>query len=80
MLLNLLNQLGKRIRCEAMPSILSVFSNELNKFNNTGTRMQDSIYHMTLKSHLLANFAPKRHDVAIRNATCLWSSTHNVTM
>ena len=27
-LLNLLNELGKKIRCEALPSILLVFSNE----------------------------------------------------
>ena len=45
-LLNLLNKLGKKIRCEAMSSILSVFPNEFNKFNNTGAQMQDSIYHM----------------------------------
>ena len=63
-LLNLLNELGKTIRCEAVPSILSVFPNEFNKLNNTGARMQDSIYHMTLKSNLFANFAPKRHDFA----------------
>ena len=54
-LLNLLNELGKNIRCEAVPSILSIFPNEFNKFNNTGARLQDSIYHMRLKSHLLAN-------------------------
>ena len=54
-LLNLLNELGKKIRCEALPSILSVFPNEFNKFNNTGARMQDSIYHMTLKSHFISN-------------------------
>ena len=35
-LLNLLNELGKKIRCESLPSILSVFPNEFNKFNNTG--------------------------------------------
>ena len=51
--LNLLNSLGKKIRCEASPSILSVFPNEFNKFNigNTGARIQGSINHMTLKSH-----------------------------
>ena len=32
-----------------LPSILSLFRNEFNKFNNTGARMLDSIYHMTLK-------------------------------
>ena len=36
-----------------LPSILSLFHNEFNKFNNTRVRMLDSIYHMTntLKSH-----------------------------
>ena len=42
------------------------FLNEFNKFNNTGARMQDSIYHMTLKSHFISKFAPKRHDFAIK--------------
>ena len=32
-----------------LPSILLLFRNEFNKFNNTGARMLDSIYHMTLK-------------------------------
>ena len=52
-LLNLLNELGKRDKMRGLPSILSVFPNELNKFNNTRARMLDSIYHMTntLKSH-----------------------------
>ena len=50
-LLNLLNKFGKKIRCEAVPSILSVFPNKFNKFSNTGAQMQNSIYHMTLKSH-----------------------------
>ena len=30
-----------------LPSILSLFRNEFNKFNNTRARMLDSIYHMT---------------------------------
>ena len=53
---NLLNELGKKIKCEAVPSILSVFPNEFNKFNNTGARMQDSDYHMPLKSHFISEF------------------------
>ena len=48
LLLNLLNELGEKIRCEASPSILPISSNEFNKFNNTGARMQDSVYHMIL--------------------------------
>ena len=52
-LLNLLNELGKIDKMRGLPSILSLFRNEFNKFNNTGERMLDSIYHMTntLKSH-----------------------------
>ena len=52
-LLNLLNKLGKRDKMRDLPSILSLFRNEFNIFNNTRARMLDSIYHMTntLKSH-----------------------------
>ena len=32
-----------------LSSILSLFRNEFNKFNNTGVRMLDSICHMPLK-------------------------------
>ena len=54
-LLNLLNELGKRDKMRGLPSILSLFRNEFNKFNNTRKRMLDSIYHLTntLKSHFL---------------------------
>ena len=47
-LLNLLNELWKRDKMRGLPSILSLFRNEFNKFNNTGARMLDSIYHMAL--------------------------------
>ena len=51
-LLNLLNELGKRDKMRGLPSILYLLRNEFNKFNNTRARMLDSIYHMsnTLKS------------------------------
>ena len=50
---NLLNKLGKRDKMRGLPSILSLFRNEFNKFNKTRARMLVSIYHMTntLKSH-----------------------------
>ena len=48
-LFNLLNELRKRGKMRGYPNILSVFRNEFNKFNNTGARMLDSIYHMTLR-------------------------------
>ena len=47
--LNLLNELGKRDKMRGLPSILFLFRNEFNKFNNTRAQMLDSIYHMTLR-------------------------------
>ena len=48
-LLNLLNELGKNDKMRGLPSILSLFRNEFDKFNITSARMLDSIYHMTLR-------------------------------
>ena len=48
-LLNLLNKLGKRDKMRGLPSLLSLFRNLFNKFNNTRARMLDSVYLMTLK-------------------------------
>ena len=48
-LLNLLNELGKRDKMQGLPHILSLFRNEFKKINNTRPRMLDSIYHMTLR-------------------------------
>ena len=48
-LLNLLNELGKRDRMRGLPSILSLFHNEFDKFNNRRAQMLGSIYHMTLR-------------------------------
>ena len=42
-LLNLLNELRKRDKMRRSSRILSHFRNEFNKFNNTGTRLLDSI-------------------------------------
>ena len=67
-LLNLLNELGKRDKMRGLPSILSLFRNELNKFNNTRARMLDSIYHMTLRLLWNLIFAVKRYNfVYVRN-------------
>ena len=57
-LLNLLNALGKGDKIRGLPSILSLFRNEFNKFNNTltGSRILDSIYNMTLKLLIKSNF------------------------
>ena len=44
-----LNELRERDQMRGLPSILSLFRNESKKINNTGARMLDSIYHMTLR-------------------------------
>ena len=68
--LNLLNVLGKRDKMRGLPSILSLFRNEFNKFNNTRARMLDSIYHMTntLKYHF---WRKNRYGFVIMYATLL---------
>ena len=48
-LLNLLNKIGKRDKMRGYMSIVSLFCNEFNKFNNSRARMLDSIYHMILR-------------------------------
>ena len=48
-LFNLLNDLEKRDKMRGFQSVLSLFRNELNKFNNTGARMIVSIYQTALK-------------------------------
>ena len=55
-LLNLVNELRKSDKRPGLPSILSIFSNEFNKLNNTRARMLDSIYHMTLKYFFVIAF------------------------
>ena len=72
-LLNLLNELGKRDKMRGLPSILSLFCNEFNKFNNTGARMLDSNYHMTLRLLEISFLALKRYNCVIMYATLLWT-------
>ena len=54
--LNLLIKLGKIDKMRGLPSILSLFLNEFNQFNNTKARIVDSIslydIKITLKSYL----------------------------
>ena len=45
--LNLSNELRKSNKMQGLQSILSLFRNKFNKFNNTRACMLDSIYHMT---------------------------------
>ena len=71
-LLNLLNELGKRDKMQGLPSILSLFRNEFNKCNNTITRMLDSIDHMTNTLNLISGV--KNVLIVILYATLLWTS------
>ena len=72
-LLNLLNELGKRDKMRGLSSILFLFCNEFNKFNNTRARMLDSIYHMTLRLIEISFRALKRYNCLIVYATLLWT-------
>ena len=48
-LLILLNELRKRVKMRGLPSILSLFRNEINEFNNKRVLLLDSIYHFALR-------------------------------
>ena len=54
------------IRCQALPSILSLFLNRFDKFKNAGAQMQNSVYHMTNIGLRSAILAQKRQDFAIK--------------
>ena len=56
-LLSLLNEFGKRDKMRGLLSILSLFHNGFNEFNNTGAQMLDSIYCMTLIILKIASLA-----------------------
>ena len=58
-LLNLLNKLGKSDKMRGLLSILLLFRNKFNKFNNAGAGVLDSINHMTLKLMENCNFGIK---------------------
>ena len=64
-LLILLNELGKRDKMRGLASILSLFRNEFNIFNDTGARMLDSIYHMAL-NYLKSHFWCERFSLILR--------------
>ena len=75
-LLNLLNELGKRDKMRGLPSILSLFRNEFNKFNNTRARMLDSIYPMT--NTLKSDFR-RKNVIILSLCTLRCCRSHNVS-
>ena len=79
-LLNLLNELGKRDKMRGLPSIISVFRNKFNQFNNTGVLMLDSIYHMTLillKNHI---FGVKNIKIFPYKLYTMYNGRHYLTL
>ena len=74
-LLNLLKELGKRDRMRGLSSILSIFPNSFNKFNNTRAQMLDSIYHMT--NTLKSDFWRKNIILSLCTQRCY--GRHNVS-
>ena len=70
-----LKELGKRDKMRGLPSILSLFRNEFNKFNNTSARKLDSIYHMT---NTLESYSWRKKVIIlslyVMSATLLWTS------
>ena len=76
-LLHLLNELGKSDKMSGLSNFSSLFRNEFNKFNNTGARILDSIYHMTSK-YFNRFFGVKTSKFCHKYATLLWALFHNV--
>ena len=78
-LLNVLNELGKRDHMRGLPNILSLFRNEFNKFKSTRARLLNSIYRMIFK--LLKNqiFGVINVKIAIFYTTVLRTSFRYVT-
>ena len=78
-LLNVLNELVKSDKMRGLPSILSGFSNEFDKFNNTEARMLDSIYYMSFKVIHNRILAWKHQDFAIFYSLLYRTPLRNVT-
>ena len=53
-----------------LSSILSFFRNEFKKFNNTGARKLDSIYHMSLKLVHYRIYGAKTQHIAKYTRRC----------
>ena len=74
-LLNLLNELGKRDKMRGLLSILSLFR-EFNRFNNTRAQTLDSIYHMT--NTLKSDFW-RKNVIILSLCTQRYYGRHNVS-
>ena len=75
-LLNLLNELGKRDKMRGLPSILSLFCNEFNKFNNTRARMLYLSY--GIKITMISHFC-RKNVIILSLCTQRCCGRHNVS-
>ena len=74
-LLILLNELGKRDKMRGLPSILSLFRNEFNKFNKTRATNVRLYLSYDIKNTVKSHFwRKKRYNVVNMYATLLWTS------
>ena len=72
-IIEFIKEVGEKIRCEALPSILSSIPNEFNKFNNTGARRGEDDKMRGCAEHLikysptsLINSIIQEHECKIR--------------
>ena len=82
-LLNLLNEMGKEIKCEACRAFLSLYRNEFNKFNNTRARMLSPSYTVTIQAPIHHDFSRFETDGKIgmrRDGKKRNTSTNTCTM
>ena len=71
-LLNLLNELGKRDKMRGLPSILSLFRNE---FNNSIYKSTNVRFYLSYDKFFKISFlTQKRYNFVIMYATLLWTS------
>ena len=77
-LLNLLNELGKRDKMRGLPSILSLFRNEFNKFNNTRARMLKFFLSYDIKITLKYHFS-RKYIIILSLCTQSCYRRHNVS-
>ena len=77
-LLNLLKELGEKDKMLRLLSILSIFRNEFNKFDNTRARMLDYIYNYNIKISLKSHFC-RKNVIIVSLYTQRCSRRHNVS-
>ena len=77
-LLNLLNELVKRDKMRGLSSILSLFRNKFNKFNNTRTRMLDFFLSYDIKTTLKSHFW-RKNVIILSLCTAHCYGRHNVS-